>query len=563
MSAADFSSLCALHRATTARLGPLPALRFKRDRLWQHLTWDEYRQAADDAAAGLVAVGLKAGDRVALLAENRCEWLVADHAILSAGAVDVPIHAPASPAQVRYQLAHSGARGIVVSDTAQLQKVAAVLEGLPELRFVVGFDPVDPLPPGWGGRTLSWAGLCQAGRRAGLQGRQAVAQREADLGPDSLATIIYTSGTTGEPKGVMLSHGNLLSNSAAAQDVFQFGCAEVMLSWLPYSHVFARCVDHYATTRMGTTLALAESPLTLLENLREIQPMGFTSVPRPLEKVWAQLRALPAPARAAAARDLLGARLDYLCSGGAPLPVPVAAGLREAGVPVFEGYGLTETSPIIAVNRRDRWKVGTVGPPIAGIEVQIAPDGELLTRGPHVMRGYWHDPAATAAVLHDGWLRTGDLGALDGDGFLSITGRKKDLIITASGKNIAPALLEGLLVADPFIEQAVVYGDARPFVAAIIAPRPDRLAAAAQEAGTSLPTAEGVVRDPRLSAWFQRRVDDLMAAVSPPERVKRILLLSRPFSAEQGEVTVTHKVRRGVIVRRYHAELDALYHGHA
>ncbi len=556
MSTSDFPNLCAMHRATCARLGPLPALRFKRDGVWHHLGWDDYRREADRAAAGLIGLGIEPDDRVALLSENRFEWLVADHAILSAGAVNVPIHALSSPAQVRYELEHSGARGVVVSDAAQLEKVASVIDSLPELRFVASFEAVEPWPRL---RTCSWDGLKRLGWLAGASARDEVSRREGARAADGLATIIYTSGTTGNPKGVMLSHGNLLSNSAAAQRAFQFDCGDVMLSWLPFSHVFARCVDHYATTRMGTTLALAQSHLTLMENLVEIQPMGFTTVPRPMEKVWAQLSVMPPAERKPAAKKIFGARLEYLCSGGAPLPAHVAAGLWDAGVPIFEGYGLTETSPIIAVNLRDRWKIGAVGPPVSGIEVRLAPDREILTRGPHVMQGYWRDPEATARTIEGGWLHTGDLGELDGEGFLRVTGRKKDLIITASGKNVAPALLEALLTTDPYIEQAVAYGDTRPFVTAIIVPKLDRLADAAEKAGTVLPAGGEVIGDPRLVDWFQARVDTLMRAVSPPERVRRILLLNQPFSLEREELTITQKLRRNTIFRRYREELDALY----
>jgi long-chain acyl-CoA synthetase len=556
MTQFDFPSLCALHRAACAKLGPLPALRFKQDGVWRYWTWDDYRRQADDVAAGLIALGVKPGDRVAILSENRWEWLVSDHAILSTGAVDVPIHAPSTPAQIQYQLEHSGACGVIVSTPAQWEKVASVKPHLPELRFVIAFDSVTPSTSL---TTYTFDSVRQAGRRGGAAARREIATREADVTPDRLATIIYTSGTTSRPKGVMLSHGNLITNSLAGAEAYGFDCSKVWLNWLPFSHVFARLVDHYATTRMGVTMALAQSATTVMDDMREIQPSYFTTVPRLLEKAWAHLASFPPEERAAEARRMFGHRLEHISSGGAPLPAHVATGLKEAGVVVLEGYGLTESSPIISFNLRDQWKIGTVGRPISGIEVRIAPDGEILTRGPHVMQGYWRDPDATAAAIQDGWLHTGDLGSIDEDGYLSITGRKKDLIVTAGGKNIAPAALEALLIRDPFIEQALVYGDRRPFVVGIIVPKFDRIEDAVRESGGAFSPSEEVVTDPTLVAWFQKRVDAALQDVSKVERVKKIVILTRPLSLDLDEVTVTQKVRRTAVFNRYQSYIDALY----
>jgi long-chain acyl-CoA synthetase len=558
LSPTDFPNLSALHRATCAALGPLPALRFKRDGVWRHLTWDDYRREADHAAAGLVELGVKPGDRVAILSENRWEWLAADHAILSTGAADVPIHAPSMAAQVEYQLAHSGASGVVVSTPEQWAKVESVRSRLPELRFVIAFEPI-PRPEGLAYET--WDSARQRGRRAGEPGRRAVAEREAAIGPGDLATIIYTSGTTNRPKGVMLSQGNLVTNSLAGVDAYGPDCTKVWLNWLPFSHVFARLVDHYTTTRMGVTMALARSSATVMDDIREIHPSYFSTVPRLLEKCWDYLAAVPREERAAAARRMFGGRLVHISSGGAPLPAHVATELRGVGIVVLEGYGLTESSPIISFNQTDHCKIGTVGPPIPGVEVKIAPDGEVLTRGPHVMLGYWRDPAATAEAIRDGWLHTGDLGSVDADGFLSITGRKKDLIVTAGGKNIAPAALEALLIQDPFIEQALVYGDARPFVVAIIVPTFDLINEAVRQSGGAFSTEGDIVTDPTLLAWFQDRVDAALRDVSPMERARKIVVLNHPLTLESDELTVTQKVRRTAVFRHYQKHIDALYEG--
>jgi long-chain acyl-CoA synthetase len=552
----DYPSLCALHRAACAKLGPLPALRFKQDGVWRYLTWNDYRRQADDLAAGLIGLGVNPGDRVAILAENRWEWLMTDHAILSTAAVDVPIHAPSTPAQIHYQLEHSGACGVVVSTPAQWEKVASVKAHLPDLRFAIACEPV---PASASLTTYSFDAVRQAGRRVGDAARKEIAAREATLAADRLATIIYTSGTTNRPKGVMLSHGNLVSNSLAGAEAYGFDCTKVWFNWLPFSHVFARLVDHYVTTRMGMTMALAQSATTVMDDLREIQPSYFTTVPRLLEKCWSHLVSFPPEERAAEARRMFGPRLEHISSGGAPLSPHVARDLKDAGVIVLEGYGLTESSPIISFNLRDQWKIGTVGRAIPGIEVRIAPDGEILTRGPHVMQGYWRDPQATAEAIEDGWLHTGDLGSLDDEGYLSITGRKKDLIVTAGGKNIAPAALEALLIRDPFIEQALVYGDRRPFVVGIIVPKFERIEDAVRESGGAFSTSEEVVTDPTLLAWFQKRVDAALDEVSKVERVKKIVVLTRPLSLDLDELTVTQKVRRTAVFNRYQSYLDALY----
>lgn len=556
MTSPDFPNLSAMHRDVCARLGAASALRFKANGLWYDISWNDYRRQADDLAAGLIGLGVKPGDRIAILSENRPEWLIADHAILSTGAVDVPIHAPSTPQQIQFQLEHSGASGVIVSTPAQGEKIAAVKSQLPNLRFAIGMDQ-SPESPGIA--AASWNALLHVGKRAGAAGRKEIAAREAAVTPGSLATIIYTSGTTNRPKGVMLSQSNLVTNSLAGAEFYGIDCTKSWLNWLPFSHVFARLVDHYSTTRIGVTMALAQSSATFMDDIREIQPTYFTSVPRLLEKAWAHLASYPPPERAAEAQRIFGARLIHISSGGAPLPKHVAAGFKEAGVIVLEGYGLTESSPIISFNLRDHWKIGTVGRAIDTIEVKIADDGEILTRGPHVMMGYWQDPAATKETIQNGWLHTGDLGSIDGDGYLSITGRKKDLIVTAGGKNIAPAALEALLIQDPFIEQALVYGDARPFVVGIIIPKFEKLSEALRLSGGAFSQETETVTDANLLSWYQQRVNDALKEVSSVERAKKIIVLTHPLSLDLDEVTVTQKVRRMAVFQRYQQSIDALY----
>ncbi len=468
----------------------------------------------------------------------------------------MPLHAPLTPPQCAYQLAHSGARGLFVSGQAQLEKIAAVRDDLPALEFVVSFEPAQsPAFPG----LLSLDGLLQRGRRDMTWVAEELRRREAALTRDDLATIIYTSGTTGRPKGVMLTHGNLVSNAEATAGSSGSSPSDVLLSWLPYSHIYARTCDLYVTTLAGATLCLAESVDTLLVNLAEIQPTDFTSVPRFYEKVWSAVEALPLTERSARLRRIFGPNVRRLSSGGAPLPKHVAEGFVEAGLPLLEGYGQTESSPVVSFNRAGLAKVGTVGPAVPGVEIRIADDGEILTRGPHVMKGYWDEPEATRQAIVDGWLHTGDVGHLDDDGFLTITDRKKDLIITSLGKNIAPAELEKLLVADPYIDQAVVYGDRRPFVSALIVPNLPLLEAKAREMGVGLEVDGEMIRSEPIRQFMAERVAQIMQAVSNPERVKAFLLLGRPLTMEAEELTATQKVRRRHVVGRFEREFEALY----
>ncbi|HEY3968940.1 MAG TPA: long-chain fatty acid--CoA ligase [Planctomycetaceae bacterium] len=550
------NNLASFHRDACRRLGPNVALRYKKWGRYQDLSWSDYRRQADGAAAGLIELGIQPGERVAILSENRCEWLVADHAMLSAGAVNVPLHAPLTATQAAYQLEHSDARGIFVSSQAQADKVSAILDALPQLEFIVSFDSI--AAPG---RLvhLSWQGLIQRGWQRGAVAQKEILTREAALTGDDLATLIYTSGTTGNPKGVMLTHSNLLSNALGTRQLADIQPDDVQLSWLPYSHIYARTVDHYLTTAAGTTLALAESVETLVANLAETQPMWMNSVPRFYEKIWSSIETVVPEKRAKQLRKLFGPNLRHLSSGGAPLPKHIGAAFYDLDLPIYEGYGLTESSPVISFNCAARHRLGSVGPVIGGVEVRIAPDGEILTRGPHVMKGYWKNPEATAQAIVDGWLHTGDVGRLDADCFLYITDRKKDLIITSGGKNIAPTELERLLISDPYIDQALVYGDRRPFVSAIVVPNFAKLADEQAAHGWKIDVADGFIRTPAIVAFFQARIDKLMEAVSQPERVKACLVLSRPFQVADEELTATLKLRRRHIIAKFEPHLAALY----
>jgi long-chain acyl-CoA synthetase len=552
----DPRNLVELHRRQAERLGPRPALRFKRHGLYHDVTWDQYRADALACAAALIDAGVKPGDRVGLLSENRVEWLVADVGLLAAAAVNVPPHAPLTARQVHYQLADAGVSWLFVSSRAQLDKVREVRRELPELRGVVVFDAAAA-----GDDALAWRGFLQRGRRVLPRLAEELRRREQALGPDDLATIMYTSGTTGNPKGVMLTHGNLLSNAVATVAVSECPPDDVMLSWLPYSHIYARTVDHYASIASAAVVCLAESQEALVLNLAEVQPTRFTSVPRFYEKVYAAVASPDPQETRRRLRAVFGPRIDFLSSGGAPLPPSVAEAFHDAGLLLLQGYGLTETAPVITFNRKSRYKLATVGLPIPGVEVRVADDGEVLTRGPHVMRGYWNNPKATEETIRDGWLHTGDLGALDADGFLTITGRKKELLVLSNGKKVVPSLVEGLLLADPCVDQAVVFGEGHSFLTAVLVPHWQNLRRELREAGTPADGAgeEELSRHPAARALLERKVEAALCDLAPWEHVRKLVVRSRPFSVAEDELTVSLKLRRNVIFARHKDELEALY----
>jgi len=370
---------------------------------------------------------------------------------------------------------------------------------------------------------------------------------------------MYTSGTTGNPKGVMLTHGNLLSNARATDEASKRPLDAVLLGWLPLSHIYARTVDHYLSLVTGVTLCLAESTETVVENLEEVHPTHMSSVPRFYEKVLSAVRCDDAAETGRRLRAIFGPRMEWLGSGGAPLPIAVARECQKAGLLILQGYGLTESSPVISFNRKEHFKLDTVGQAIPGVEVAIAADGEVLTRGPHVMKGYWKDPPATTAVLRDGWLHTGDLGRLDEEGFLTITGRKKEILVLSNGKKVSPAQIEGLLVSDPCIDQAVVYGEGRNFLTALIVPNWDRVweCLGNNEGLSSEPAVRAA--SPTVRCLLGERIQKALRDLSTWEQVRKFIVLPRPFSVEAEELTVSLKMRRQVVFEKYQTELDRLY----
>jgi len=572
------------------------ALQVKVAGAYKPISHAEVADRVRHAARGLASLGVRRGDRVAILSENRPEWAIADFACLTAGLTDVPIY-PTLPAdQIAYILKDSGAVAIFVSTRIQAEKVREIRSQLQALKTVIGFDDIPGLV------NMSMAELEKRGAEG--ETNQSIATYKEDaltVKPDDLATIIYTSGTTGEPKGVMLSHDNIYSNVEASRKAIPFEGRDVGLSFLPLSHIFERMAGHYMMFATGTSIAYAESIDTVAANMGEVRPTLVLSVPRLYEKMYARIleTALTGGflkkkiffwARGVAERwaneklagkepgGLLawqyaiaqklvfsklktrtGGRLRYFVSGGAPLSPDINKFFYAAGLEILEGYGLTETSPVIAVNTPDNFRIGTVGKPIDGVEIKIASDGEILTRGPHVMKGYYNKPDATReAIEPDGWFHTGDIGELR-DGFLAITDRKKDIIVTAGGKNIAPQPLENKVKTNKYVAQAVMLGDKRKFPSMLVVPNFDQLERWATKRNIIWTDRAQLLRMPTIQAKMEQEVNKELAGAAHFEIPKKIGLIEHDFSIEKGELTPTQKVKRRAIDKHYKALIDSLY----
>jgi long-chain acyl-CoA synthetase len=563
---------------------------------WVALSADALADRVRTLAVGFYAEGIRPGDRVALLSENRPEWTLSDLALLALGAVDVPIHATQAPTQVAHILRDSGARMLVISTGEQWRRVREVVARVESVEKVIAFEAIADE------RLLPFSRLLEMGRQGMAREPDLYDRLRRAVRPTDLATVLYTSGTTGDPKGVMLTHGNITSNVLAALRVLGYSARDVVLSILPLSHSFER-MAFYCYLYSGMSIYYAESIEKVAENLRDVRPTVLVGVPRLFEKmrerIWEASLALPAVRRRLVlwglrvgqqyqrARRTTGAaslwlrgqhrvterlvlsrirrqlgldRIRSLISGGAALAPDVAYFFLGLGLEILQGYGLTETSPVVTVNPPGANKIGTVGRPIPGVEVRIADDGEILVRGPNVMLGYYNRPDETAAAFtEDGWLRTGDVGALDAEGYLTITDRKKDLIKTSGGKYVAPQALEDRLTTSPWIAQAVVVGDERKFPVALIVPDFRALRRHAEERGIPFQDERQLCAHPEIRRLYEEEVERLMADFSPYERVKKIALLERELTIAEQELTPTLKVRRRYIAEKYRDVIEQLY----
>ena len=576
--------------------GQPAAFRAKVSGVWVGMTHREALARVQAISLGLRELGVTPGDKVALISENRPEWALADYACLTARAADVPIYPTLTPKQTEYILRDSESVAVFCSTTAQVDKVLEVKDALPGLRHVIAFDSAAAQRPG----VLSLAALEASGRAAASQ-YPAWKQDALAAGPDDLATLIYTSGTTGDPKGVMLSHYNIWSNVQACLQMIPIGAGDSCLSMLPLSHSYERMVD-YTLFQAGVVINYAESFDTVAANLGEVKPTVVLSVPRLYEKVYARvlenalsgsavkrtiffwakragerwatlaLAGLAVPRGLALKKQLAdrlvfaklrartGGRIRFFVSGAAPLSADIAKFFYSAGLPVIEGYGLTESSPVLTLNPLERIKLGTVGRAIPGVELKIAADGEILARGPNIMQGYYKLPDATRETVDaEGWLHTGDIGELDSDGYLKITDRKKELLKTAGGKYIAPQPIEGMIKRNQFVANAVLYGDRRKFPIVLIVPNFEPLERWAGERKLSYGSRAALLQLADVQAKMEREVMSMLKELAKFETPKKVVLLEHDFTIESGELTPTLKVKRRVVEQRYKDAIDAAY----
>lgn len=588
-----WQSLPGMILAKAESYGDHPVFREKRGGRYRDVAWDEFEQELHSLTRGLLRLGTAPGDKVAVMAPNSPAWACADLAIQACGGICVPVYHTEGLQNILYILADSQSRYLFAWSPLIAEDLLRHADELPQLERIILLKGHSADP-----RVLA-LGDFLAGPDPALDRQRE--QIRAAIRADDLASIVYTSGTTGPPKGAMLTHGNFLSNVAACRELFDIGPKDSCLSFLPLSHVFERMAGYYMMLACGATIAYAEGIDSVPANMLEVRPTIMISVPRLYEKMFSRVmeRVVASPwprrklffgalalckrrvAREQAGRppaawlvmltDLLrrvvfaklhkplGGRLRFFVSGGAALSRQVAEFFLAAGISIYEGYGLTETSPVIAANHAGAQRLGTVGRPIPGTRVKLADDGEILATGPGIFKGYWNKPEQSREALAGGWFHTGDIGVLDDEGFLAITDRKKDLIVTASGENIAPQIIEARLKTDKFIANVMVCGDRKPFLTALLVPNFDNLNRYARLKKIDFLTPCDLVNHPRILALLHKRVEALQQDLPGFQQIKRFTLLSRDFSAEGGEITPTQKLRRRVVAQKFRQVIEGMY----
>lgn len=593
------NSMARIFQDQVAKYGDRACVGYKKDGSYQDISWNEMDEMVRAIGSFLISRGIESGQNVALFSQNRWEWWVVDLAILSIGAANVPIYATNSSEEAHYVLEHSESRVCFVGTQEHMEKVVKVRDRLPELGAIVVLDEGTDKPEG----VISFAEALEKGRKQ--DHREEFERRLKAIRPQDVASIIYTSGTTGPPKGVMLSHSNFVSNVHQILDDFSYllGDDDVFLSFLPLSHSLERTAGYYLALGIGATVYFAEDFSKIQENMVEVRPTLIVSVPRLYEKIHAGILSKVGDASPVkrglfgwaigVARDNLAYvcegreragwfkckhdladklifsklkaalgmdRLKFAVSGGGPLSVSDAEFFLGMGVTVLEGFGLTETTPVTNVNRPGMIKPGTVGPPVKDTEIKIADDGEILIRGPQVMLGYYKNEEATREVLtEDGFFCTGDIGRVDEDQCLMITGRKKEIIVTAGGKNIAPQNLENALKGSRFVEQVTVIGDRRKYLAALIVPNFEELTKWADKVGVTYGSHEELVKDEKVQHLFEKVIDKYMRPFARAEQIRRFCLLADEWTQQTGELTPTLKCKRRVIEDKYCDEIECMY----
>jgi len=594
-----YSTLLSAFLDHAERRGDAPALRYKEGGSWHDISWSDYRRRVLKTAAALHSMGLSSGDRIGLLSTNRVEWLVSDLAALSLGCVTVPIYPSSIPEQVEYILQHSEAKAIFVEDHEQLAKVEAIREACPSLGKTIllsGNSPEDDE------HTLDWDFVQELGTEAGDEGATAVESGARELEPAAVATIVYTSGTTGPPKGAQLSHLNLMAMADSLAEVLHVGPVDSSLSFLPLSHIAERLQGEVMAIRTGYTVNMGEGLEKVPENLAEVEPTLLVCVPRLWEKYyskissgiedapdlrrklfqWATAAGLKAYDRRSAGKRLgplsrikldvadrlvlskvrkkLGmARGKAFVSGAAPLSAEVGRFFASLGIIIQEVYGQTECAGVCTYNPAEHVKYGTVGLPLGGMEVKIAEDGEILVKGDNVFVGYLNQEEATAETVVDGWLHTGDVGEMDSDGYVRITDRKKDIIVTAGGKNVSPQNIENKLKTFPGVSQVVVVGDKRKFLSCLFTLDIEGLEDLYRREELELPPASALPQDKAMRERLQSYVDEVNGKLASYESIKKFQILPEDFTIESGEMTPSLKVKRRVIQKKYEEVIDNFY----
>lgn len=588
-------------QAVDRRVGKA-VMSYKRDKKWLDITGEQLNERVRSLALGLHQLGVRFGDRVALLAESCPEWSMTDFGILSAGAVNVPIYPTQAVDQVAFILRNSGARILFVGSNKLLRRIQPALDSLKkqERPQIILFEPARETAD----NVITLDSLVKRGAEELSKQPKLYEELAGQATPEDIATIIYTSGTTGEPKGVVLTHRNLVSNAQQSGKVFDISDRDVALSFLPLSHVFERTVL-YIYLSFGVQICYARGVETVAEDIKEVRPTIVTAVPRLFERIYATInkraaeatpmqqkifhRAVEVGREVAILKDqrksvpwrlslelklldklvftkwraAVGGRIRFFVAGGAALSPELAYIFAGAGITILQGYGLTETSPVVSFNRPMDNRVGTIGPAIPGVRVRIAEDGEILVQGDNVMQGYYELPEETERALQryeDGvWFHTGDIGTMDQDGYIRITDRKKDLIKTSLGKYIAPQPIENMIRTIPMVEQAIVIGNARKFAAALIVPAFDSLRAYAKSLNIETKDYKDLARHPRIIEYFKKKVDEVTRELAPHEKIKKIALLDQEFSVEGGELTPTLKVRRKFVEDKHREVINSLY----
>ena len=566
----------------------------KKEGKYVPISTEEFADRVKSFSLGLRDLGLEAGDKLIILSENRPEWVISDVANLCLGGITVPIYTSLIPEQIKYIIDDSDAKIVVVSDQSQWQKIETIKSELTKVTSYI--TCLSEAPEG----VLTFAQVLERGRKMDKQNPGFFEKMALEVKPDAIASIIYTSGTTGPPKGVMLTHSNIFSNVKTCSSLLPFKDTDTVLSFLPLSHILER-MGMFVYLYNGMSIGFAESIDTLGENLLEVRPHIMVNVPRVLEKIYAKVidsvqvssslkrkiffwavkvgrkygrkKILNQPIskllqfKRNLANKLVfskvyaktGGRVRFFLCGGAPLSKDIGEFFYAIGLTIIEGYGLTETSPVITANTFENLKFGTVGKPIPGVDVRIDEDGEILTKGPNVMNGYYKKEAASREVFEGGWFHTGDIGHFDEEGFLVITDRKKDIIVTSGGKNVAPQPIEGILNLNAYISNALVIGDSRKFISALVVPNFEKLEEYAKQNNISFEDHSDLVKKEEIVRFIQEQVDRSVPNLASYEKVKKIALLDKEFEIEKGEITPTLKVKRNIVEEKYKGIIDAMY----